>query len=146
MDTFGDYGERDWFHKSAWLGNGDLFNINFVRFGIIISLLFYGFLIFNLFKEKNKYLKKIGSLSFVGILVLLITIFNVFPFLTKNFNPSKGDPIKTHYFSFFLVFSLIYILLKLYSSKYKLASFIVSLVLVSFSLQIFNTSSYETKD
>jgi len=144
LDTFGDYWERYWFHKSAWLGNGNLFSINFVRFGIIISLLFYGFLILNLFKEKNKYLKKIGSLSFVGILVLLITIFNVFPFLTKNFNPSKGDPIKTHYFSFFLVFSLIYILLKLYSSKYRLASFIVSLVLVSFSLQIFNTSSYET--
>lgn len=143
LDTFGDYWERYWFHKSAWLDNGNLFNINFVRFGIMISILFYSFLIFNLFKEKNNYLKKMGSLSFVGIFVLLITIFNVFPFLTKNFNPAKGDPIKTHYFSFFLVFSLIYILLKLYSSKFKMASVIVSMVLVFFSLQILNLSSLE---
>ena len=144
LDTFGDYWERYWFHKSAWLGNENLFSVNFIRVGTIFSVLFYSFLIFNLFKEKNKYLKKIGGLSFVGILVLLITIFNVFPFFTKNFNPSKGDPIKTHYFSFFLVFSLIYVLLKLYSSRFRLASFIVSLMLVFFSLQIFSTSSFET--
>ena len=136
LDTFGDYWQRYWNHQDGWLGNlypgNSVLNIG----GLFISLFFYVSLVVLLIKEKNKRLKKIGSLSFVGLGVLLITIFNVFPFFTKNFNPAKGDPIKTHYFSFFLALSLTYLLVKFLSLKKNNFSIFTILILIVFCLQI----------
>ena len=112
LDTFGDYWQRYWFHKDAWLNNQYPGNLNLIRIGTLLSVLFYSSLIYFLYKESNRKLKNIGRLSIVGIIVLMITIFNVFPFLTRNFNPSKGDPIKTHYFSFFLALSFAYFIIQ----------------------------------
>ena len=76
--------------------------------------------------------------------MLLITIFNVFPFLTKNFNPSKGDPIKTHYFSFFLALSFAYFIIKILTLKsYKNFGIIFLVLYLVTSLQIFQSSSIE---
>ena len=136
LDTFGDYWQRYWNHKDGWLGNQHPGNKNLNIIGIFISACFYIILLYQLFKEKNKKIKYIGSLSFVGLGVLLITIFNVFPFLTKNFNPQKGDPIKTHYFSFFLALSLIYLVIKLFSIQNRTISIIVYFLIFIFCLQI----------
>ena len=91
LDTFGDYWQRYWFHKDGWLKNQYPGNVNLIRSGALLSVLFYSLLIYFIKIENNKKLKSIGRLSIVGIIVLLTTIFNIFPFLTKNFNPSKGD-------------------------------------------------------
>ena len=83
LDTFGDYWQRYWFHKDGWLKNQYPGNVNLIRSGALLSVLFYSFLIYFLKIENNKKLKSIGRLSIVGIIVLLTTIFNIFPFLTK---------------------------------------------------------------
>ena len=110
---------------------------------MLISSIFYIGLIAALVKEKNTRLKKFASFTLIGISVLLVNFFNIFPFLTKNFNPSKGDPFKTHYFSFFLAFSFIYFLIKLFDSDKTFAKIIVISGLLAFSLQLFNSSSIE---
>lgn len=112
-DTFGDYWQRYWFHKDGW--SGELFpgNINLIRVSIIISIFFYLASLYFLIKEKNHFLKKLGLLGYVGIFALIVNAINLFPFLTKNFDPSKGDPMKSHLFSFLIIFTFIYVLIKI---------------------------------
>ena len=144
LDTFGDYWQRYWFHQDGWLNNQYPGNMNLIRISTLLSILFYSFLIYFLYNDRNKKLKSIGRLSVVGIVVLLITIFNVFPFLTKNFNPSKGDPIKTHYFSFFLALSFVYFIIKILTLKsYKNFGIIFLALYLVTSLQILQSSSIE---
>ena len=144
LDTFGDYWQVYWFHEDAWLNNQYPGNVNLIRIGTLLSVLFYSSLIYFLYQESNRKLKSIGRLSIVGIIVLMITIFNVFPFLTKNFNPSKGDPIKTHYFAFFLALSFAYLVVKILTLKsYRnFGIFFLALYFVT-SIQIFQSISIE---
>ena len=62
LDTFGDYWQRYWNHKDGWLGNQHPGNKNLNIIGIFISACFYIILLYQLFKEKNKKIKYIGSL------------------------------------------------------------------------------------
>jgi hypothetical protein len=140
LDTFGDYWQRYWNHERGWLNSQFPGNITLNRIGIITSFFFYSLIFKYLLKEKNKNLKKMGGSFLIGIFVLLITIFNVFPFLTKNFNPGKGDPIKTHYFSFLLALSFIYLLIKLKGSKKSIATISFITIIFVFPLLQFTTS------
>jgi len=137
LDTFGDYWQRYWYHKDAWLNNQYPGNLINTRVGIFLSSIFYFYLIVSIFKDRDNKFKKLGLLSFVGIVTLLINIYNIFPFLTKNFDPYKGDPIKTHYFSFLLVFSFIYMLAKAFRNdkKFLVYPFLVFVFLFSFNIQ-----------
>jgi len=141
IDTFGDYWQTYWNHKRGWLNSQFPGDITLNRIGIITSFLFYSLIFKYLLKEKNKNLKKMGGSFLIGIFVLLITIFNVFPFLTKNFNPGKGDPIKTHYFSFLLALSFIYLLIKLKDSKRNVVTISFIAVIFVFPLMQFTTSN-----
>ena len=117
-DTFGDYWQRYWFHKDGWSGDFPrrYDYKNFIGF-VFIFLYFCNFFIV---EKKNKKLQKIGVLGFVGVFALIVNAINLFPFLTKNFDPSKGDPMKTHLFSFLLSFTLIYFLIKIRLHKNQL--------------------------
>jgi hypothetical protein len=127
IDTFGDYWQRYWFHFDGWGlkidGNtrsknfpGDL---NVIRFSIFISLSFYFSSIYFLFTEKNRELRSLGLCGFIGIISLIINAINLFPFFSKNFDVDKGDPMKTHLFSFLLAFTFLYLLIKLNIHKNK---------------------------
>jgi hypothetical protein len=140
LDTFGDYWQRYWNNEKGWLNSYFPGDVVLNRIGIITSFFFYFLVLKYLLKEKNKNLKKIGGSFLLGIFVLLITIFNVFPFLTKNFNPGKGDPIKTHYFSFLLALALIYLVIKLHDSKKSFVSLFFVSILFIFPLILFTTS------
>ncbi len=144
LDTFGDYWQRYWFHSDGWQSNQYPGNINLIRISVVLSFLFYSSLVYFLLRENNKKLKKIASLSLVGIMVLLITIFNIFPFFTKNFDPSKGDPIKTHYFSFFLALSFAYLIVKINNMK-TFKSFGIFFLILYFAttLQILKSAPFE---
>jgi len=143
LDTFGDYWQRYWNHKDGWLGNQYPGSKSLNTISVFLSSLFYTSLVYQIIKEKNKRLQKIGSLSFLGISVLLITIFNIFPFFTKNFNPEKGDPIKTHYFSFFLALSLVYLVIKLFTYRSKPFVFLIYFIVLIFCLQIPKSASLD---
>ncbi len=120
-DTFGDYWQRYWFHYDGWgekingnsLSKNFPGNLNIIRISIIYSIVFYVTSIYYLTKEKNNKLFSLGISGFVGIAVLLINSLNLFPFLTKNFDAAKGDPMKTHLFSFLLAMTFLYFLIKL---------------------------------
>ena len=140
LDTFGDYWQRYWNHERGWLNSQFPGDITLSRIGVITSFFFYSLIFKYLLKEKNKNLKKMGGSFLIGIFVLLITIFNIFPFLTKNFNPGKGDPIKTHYFSFLLALSFIYLLIKLKESKRNIVTISFVAVIFVFPLLQFTTS------
>ena len=143
LDTFGDYWQRYWNNESGWMQSHFPGDINLNRMGIFTSFTFY-FLIFKYtFKEKNKYLKKIGSSFLIGVLVLLVTIFNFFPFFTRNFNPGKGDPIKTHYFSFLLALSFVYLLFKLKESKINIFTIIFVLILIVLPFMQITSNTYD---
>ena len=124
LDTFGDYWERYWFHTDGYIGS-------------IISIAFYSISTFYLIKDKDKFLKKIGILGYVGLSVMIVNSHNLVPFLTKNFNPAKGDPMKTHYFSFLLAFTFIYIYLKIFQDKKNIYSIIFLILMTIFSIQLF---------
>ena len=110
---------------------------------MFFSLIFYIGSIYFLLKEKNVILKKIGVTGYIGILVLIINSMNLFPFLGKNFNPSKGDPIKTHYFSFLLAFTFIYLFIKFFKRKKQIYSLLFLLVMIFFSFKLINPPSLE---
>ena len=133
-DTFNDYWQRYWYHSDGWSGKNYPGNLTYIRISIFISIIFYLLSAFFIYKEKNKRFKDIATLGFVGILALIINAINLFPFLTKNFNPSKGDPMKTHLFSFLLVFTFYYFLLNV---KYLKSLKIFALVFVIFNSYIF---------
>jgi len=62
-----------------------------------------------------------GISGFIGIISLVINNINLLPFLPENFDIDKGDPMKTHLFSFLLVFTFLYLLIKLdiHRNKYR---------------------------
>ena len=143
VDTFGDYCQRYWFLEDGYFTNQYPGNRDLINFGIMFSLIFYIGSIYFLLKEKNVILKKIGVTGYIGILVLIINSMNLFPFLGKNFNPSKGDPIKTHYFSFLLAFTFIYLFIKFFKRKKQIYSLLLLLVMIFFSFKLINPPSLE---
>ena len=123
-DTFGDYWQRYWFHYEGWglKINGNTVsknfpgNINTIRFSIFASIFFYISTIIFLIKEKNNMLFNFGILGFLGLLALIINALNLLG-TEQFFDSSKGDPMKTHLFSFVLIFTFLYFLIKLKAHK-----------------------------
>ena len=58
LDTFGDYWQVYWFHEDAWLNNQYPGNVNLIRIGTLLSVLFYSSLIYFLYQESNRKLKR----------------------------------------------------------------------------------------
>ena len=138
LDTFNDYWERYWLHADGYIGSNQFKNKFLINLGSIVSLAFYLLSIFYLFLEKNILLKKIGILGYMGLFVMIINSHNLIPFLTKNFNPGKGDPMKTHYFSFLLAFTFIYLYIKIFQDRKKVYSIIFLILMSSYSFQLLN--------
>ena len=111
-DTFNDYWQRYWYHRDGWSGKNFPGNLLHMRVSILLSISFYFLTTYFLINEKDKKMRNIGILGYVGILALIINAFNLIPIFTQNFNISKGDPMKTHLFSFLIIFSFYYFLTK----------------------------------
>ena len=123
LDTYGDYFERYWDHDRSLFSRNriEFFNNTDLRrhTSIICSLLF----IFASFYRKNKIMMKHNWVYLIGIATLL---FSAYGFFGLNFNPEKGDTLKTHYYSFVLAISFIAVIINFLSTK-------------KFSMQIFVT-------
>ena len=111
-DTFNDYWQRYWYHRDGWSGKNFPGNLLHMRISILLSISFYFLTTYFLINEKDKKMRNIGILGYVGILALIINALNLLPIFTQNFNPSKGDPMKTHLFSFLVIYSFYYFLTK----------------------------------
>ena len=143
LDTFGDYWERYWFHADGYLNNQYPANKNLINMGSVLSTIFYLASLIYLVSEKNGKLRKLGLLGYLGLFVMMVNAFNLIPFLTKNFNPSKGDPIKTHYFSFLLAFTFIYLMIKIFNKRNRILTLLFFSIMAIFSFQLLNPLSYE---
>ena len=114
LDTFGDYFERYWDHERSLFSrnrNDFLNNTNLRRHtSIIFSLIF----IFGSIFQRNKKMKDHNYIYFIGIATLLLSAFGLFG---ENFNPEKGDTLKTHYYSFVLAISFISVVIHYLSNK-----------------------------
>ena len=95
-----------------------------------------------MFKPKLKELKVFGLLVYVGIVCLIINAVNLFPFLTMNFDPSKGDPMKTHLFSFLIVFSFYFFLSSLLKDTKTATDLIILLLFNIYIFSMLNPVSY----
>ena len=137
-DTFNDYWQRYWYHQDGWSGKNYPGNLSYIRFSIFISIIFYITTVYYIYKEKNSRLKNISILGFIGIVALIINALNLFPFLTKNFNPAKGDPMKTHLFSFLLVFTFYYFLTKIKSLRNFKIFLLIFILFNSYIFKVLN--------
>ena len=132
IDTFGDYFNRYWDHGRSlfYKGRIDLFDMPLLRryVSIILSAIF---IIFSL-KPSNNKIQNFQYLYLIGILILLLSSFGIFGL---NFNPAKGDTLKTHYYSYLLAFSFVAVVinwLKNKSSNYNIISIFISLLVFLF--------------
>lgn len=116
-DTFNDYWQMYWYHKDGWSGKNFPGNLLHIRISILLSMLFYFLTTYFLINERDKKMRAIGILGYLGILTLVVNALNLLPMLTQNFNPLKGDPMKTHLFSFLIIFTFYYFLTKFKSLK-----------------------------
>jgi hypothetical protein len=84
-------------------------------------------------------MKKLGILAFVGISVMIVNVLNLIPLLTMNFHPGKGDPIKTHYFSFLLMITFLYWFIKITKENLIIGT-VIFISIFFFSIQLFNSA------
>ena len=138
LDTFGDYfnlsinNDKSYFFYDEVLVSKNSFIQKYLRhyLGIVLTLfLYFSSLIYLLFKNE----KRIIIVSpLIGMIILII---NAFGFPDLNFDPSKGDTLKVHYYSFLLCFSLILLLVNA-MKRQGIFSYFLMLVLVISSLFI----------
>lgn len=134
LDTFGDYfnlsfkSDKSFFNYDALQITSNEFLKIYSReyLGLALSVLFYLFL--GLEAYKNKRLRIFYIAPFLGMFVLILNAFGV---PSNNFDPTKGDTLKVHYYSFLITISFIFI----FATKFNKRKFLsyISLILFTFS-------------
>jgi len=152
VDTFNDFFGVSWnidhFPMSKefeifenWMLN-KLLNFSEYYLSFAFGVMFYSYLIYLIFKNKNEKIFFIAP--FIGIFVLIINSLG-FPF--KNFDPAKGDTFKSIYFSFLLFISIIYLFKNLFLKveRFKKVTIVFGLVLFSIFSMGIDTEIFENK-
>jgi len=134
LDTFGDYFNLSFNNDKSYLfyDKVQFSNNSFIQkylrqyLGIIMTLFFYlASLIYFLSKKK----KRIVIVSpLIGMVILLI---NAFGFPKLNFDPTKGDTLKVHYYSFILCFSIILLLINALKRQGIFSYFLIITLIIS---------------
>ena len=78
-------------------------------------------------KDKNKRLRIFYIAPFLGMFILILNALGI---PNNNFDPSKGDTLKVHYYSFLITISFIFIFARTINNK-RLVSFISLTLLTS---------------
>ena len=108
----------------------DSLNLNLLR-RRVASLLSFTFLFLS-FKNKEFRLYKLSYL--IGIFLIIMTSLGVFG---TFFNPDKADTVKTHYYSFLLALSFIFIVQELIKNKKNSQKYFVFAIYLLMILFIF---------
>ena len=114
IDIYGDYFDRYWDHERSLFSRNriEFFNNNDLRrhTSIFLSLFF----VIGTFYKKSSSMAKHSYLYLWGVFTLLLSAFGIFGL---NFNPEKGDTLKTHYYSFVLAISFAVFIINYLSNK-----------------------------
>ena len=148
LDMFGDYFERYWDHsRSLFMQDRfelDNLNLNLLR-KQIASLMSFTFLFLSFKNIKNKEFRLYKFSYLIGIFLILMTSLGVFG---TYFNPDKADTVKTHYYSFLLALSFIFVVMELIKNKknsQKYSIFAIYLLLILFIFGFPKSLSYDFK-
>ena len=148
LDMFGDYFERYWDHsRSLFMQDRfelDNLNLNLLR-KRIASLMSFTFLFLSFKNIKNKEFRLYKFSYLIGIFLILMTSLGVFG---TYFNPDKADTVKTHYYSFLLALSFIFVVMELIKNKknsQKYSIFAIYLLLILFIFGFPKSLSYDFK-
>jgi len=130
IDTFGDYFEKYWDHERSLLSRNriEVFNTPLSRRWVSITLSFL-FLLFSFYKN-NKNMPKFNYIYIVGAFTLLLSAFGIFGL---NFNPGKGDTLKTHYYSFVLAITFAVLIINFIKNR----NFVIKILITFTSFLIF---------
>ena len=133
LDTFGDYFNLSFNSDKAFF-NYDALQITTNKFmklysreyvGLALSLILY--MLLGLGAFKNKRFRIFYIAPFIGMFILILNAYGI---PSNNFDPSKGDTLKVHYYSFLLTISFIFIFARTVNNK-RLVSFISLSLLTS---------------
>lgn len=127
LDTFDDYFGNFWNDDSSplYLNRSVFFNAKETAYlGIVFTLIFYAYLLSNIFKNKNY--RYLYTMPFFGIFFQMILSQFI------QYDPSTGDVAKTYYYAFFLV--IIFALLLSELSKQKVKVFLLVGLIFSVSI------------
>ncbi len=94
--------------------------------GLIMSLIFY-FLLFKMIFKNSKY-RKYTIAFLLGGLLLVVHAITGFP--VNNFDPSKGDTFKPHYYSFLFLLSTIFFIASFVKENKKSIFYVIFYVLI----------------
>ena len=146
LDTFGDYfnvfidsDEHLFFYERAdhsFFKYTDSDGFNFGRYfieysSILLTLLFYLFGLYFSIKDNRRVIFYLAPL--IGIFILTLSAFGI-PF--NHFDPSKGDTMKSNYYSFLIGFSIIFIFAKVFQNINLLKVILVSFIPVIFFISL----------
>ena len=133
LDAFGDYfnlsfnSDKSFFnYDKLQIGRNGLSKLYSRQYlGLAFSLTLCISLIIGALKNNKLRIYYIGP--FIGMLVLALNALGV---PSNNFDPTKGDTIKVHYYSFLLTLAFIFIVSKIFNSK-KILPVILTVFLIS---------------
>jgi len=137
LDTFGDYfrwyayNDESAFKYIKYDLKG-IWYISYWRetFSIILTVTLY-FIILYFMRTFNS-LKIYLLLPFIGLFVLLLQAYG---FPSRNFNKQTAELFKTHYYSFFLIITISFVLVLIFKNyKYFGISFVILIMFNSFYL------------
>ena len=144
LDTFGDYFQ--WYsNNTKTLFTVDELPIQGIWYfgnvkellALLASILFFFHIGFYMFKFKNNFIYYL--LPFFGYFVFLILVFARRPY----FDTSKSELFKTHYFSYLLAITFVFVMVELFKQKSLLKYLIIIFVLlVSFFQYGFPKTEY----
>jgi len=134
FDTFGDYfnlsfkSDKSYFSYSRLqVSTGSFINLYSREYaGVFFTIILYLILIWNVLKDKKFRVYYIAP--FIGMTILLM---NAFGFPSNNFDPNKGDTLKSHYYSFLLTITFLLLFSKLFDKKQILIKFFGVLVFLT---------------
>lgn len=108
--------------------------------GLIISILFYFYLIKSYFD--NKKFRPYFTIVFIGMGTLLFHSITGFP--KNNFDPSVGDTFKPMYYSFAMIFSFVFLIANyLKNHMWRYSSIIIYCLTIVFILGFPKSYNYE---
>ena len=160
-DTFGDYykiatnsdNHYFYYYQNNYFQNySDSNGFNYGNYAreytaFIFSILFYILIFYVAFLNKNILEYSISPI--LGIGILLVSAFGL---LSRNFNPLMGDTLKTHYYSFFIGLSIVFIFCELYKKNILIyylvifAFFTMSVFIIGFPKSDYQQINYNLTD
>jgi len=129
LDTFGDYYQ--------WYAYNDQSAFHYIKknfdsiwyithwrqfFSVVLTLIFYSFIVYFYKKDFNN--RSIYLMPFFGLFILLLQAYGI---PQVNFDKETAELFKTHYYSYFLIICLTFVIINLIKKNIIIGFFLIAL-------------------